>query len=178
MSGIMNDLKGKRFGRLTALYNSDKRSSAGGMIWMCLCICGSFIEVRGSHLETGNTKSCGCLRIDSQKRTKYKHGEARRNLETRLYRIWHHMKIRCYSLKNQAYKYYGGRGIQVCDEWKNDFIPFRSWALANGYQENLTIDRINNEGNYEPNNCQWLTKSENTKKQNKEIKRLKKEGRE
>lgn len=164
MTSIMNDLKGKKFGKLTALYNSNKRTSAGGMIWVCLCMCGCLIEVRGSHLETGNTKSCGCLRRERE--PAYKHGEA--NPQTRLYHIWAHMKKRCSWFNGKPYKYYGGRGIKVCNEWNNNFIAFKTWALANGYQENLTIDRINNDGNYEPNNCQWITKSENTKKRNKE----------
>jgi len=170
MNGMMNDLKEKRFGRLTALYNLDKRTNAGHVIWKCLCICGRLIDVRGINLKSGNTKSCGCLRQDSIQRRRYKHGEAGTNLriQTRLYDVWCSMKYRCYGLKSQIYKYYGGRGIKICDEWKNDFITFRGWALANGYQENLTIDRINNNGNYEPNNCQWITASENSKKRWKE----------
>ena len=172
MSNIMNDLKGKKFGRLTALYNSDKRTSTRGMIWMCLCICGRFVEVRGTNLKTGNTKSCGCLRIESKKRTKYKHGEAKRNKETGLHRTWAHMKSRCSWSNGKFYKYYGGKGIKVCDEWENDFVAFRDWALTNGYKEGLTIDRIDNDGDYEPNNCQWLTRVENAKKRWKESKQL------
>lgn len=162
MSRAINNLKGRRFGRLIALYNSDNRNSAGDVMWKCLCICGRFVEIGAGNLKSGHTKSCGCLRRDTMKKIKYKHGETR--VRTRLYGIWIHMKERCNSFTAENYKYYGEKGIKVCDEWKNNFIIFRSWALANGYQENLTIDRINNNGNYEPDNCQWITNVENAKK--------------
>lgn len=78
--------------------------------------------------------------------------------QERLYRIWHNMKSRCYCKSFSRYKYYGGRGITVCEEWKNDFKAFRQWAIANGYQDDLQIDRIDNSGNYEPSNCRWVSK--------------------
>lgn len=80
--------------------------------------------------------------------------------KTRLYRIWHHMKVRCNNPNFDHYEYYGGKGITVCDEWEHDFMAFRDWAIANGYSNNLTIDRINNDGNYEPGNCRWATQKE------------------
>ena len=161
-----NDLRGRRFGRLTAFYDSGKRSDAGYVIWTCLCICGNLTEVVSDSLISGKTKSCGCLRQESARRNGYKHGEAGKYLRirTRLYGIWCGMKTRCGWLSAKDYKYYGGRGIKVCDEWKKNFIAFRGWALINGYQEHLTIDRKNNDGDYEPNNCQWITISENSKK--------------
>ena len=164
MSGIMNDLKGKKFGRLTVLYDSNKRSSEGQVIWTCVCICGCFVEVKAGNLKTHHTESCGCLK--RERPPAYKHGEARNNLQTRLHRIWSGIRGRCNSPNQTSYKYYGARGIKICDEWNNDFIVFRSWALANGYQENLTIDRIDNDGNYCPKNCQWITQGENAKKGN------------
>jgi len=95
----------------------------------------------------------------------YKHGEARSGKETRLYRVWDSMKQRCFNPRDKAYKWYGGRGIIICLEWKNNYSAFKFWAILNGYQEGLTIDRIDNDGNYEPNNCQFITKEENARKQ-------------
>lgn len=104
---------------------------------------------------------------------KFKHGDAGRvskgrtiSKVIRLYRIWEAMKGRCRNPKAQKYEYYGKRGVTVCDEWL-EYIPFKKWALSHGYQDNLTIDRINNNGNYTPKNCQWITKSENARKSNK-----------
>lgn len=93
----------------------------------------------------------------------FKHGYTYKD---RLYRIWHNMKGRCYNPKNKKYVYYGGKNITVCDEWKNDFIKFKNWALNNGYQDNLTIDRIDSNKSYYPENCQWVTLSENTIRSN------------
>lgn len=159
------DLKGNKFGRLTVLYNSNKRS-ASYVVWICLCVCGNLIEVDSRSLISNSTKSCGCLQRELAARKRYKHGEAGGHLRTRtrLYGIWSGMKTRCNLFDAKDYKYYGGRGIKVCSEWENNFSSFRSWALANGYQDNLTIDRINHAGDYCPENCQWLTKSENSKK--------------
>ena len=137
----LNDLTGQRFGRLTVLERTELK-------WLCKCDCGNKKIVAGGHLVSGDTKSCGCLRI--------KHGM--RN--TRLYSIWHGMKERCYNTKHKFYKHYGGRGIKVCEEWKNDFQTFADWALSHGYADNLTIDRIDVNGNYEPSNCQWATNAE------------------
>lgn len=93
----------------------------------------------------------------------YKHGESK----IRLYRTWQQMKTRCYDSKSQGYKYCGGRGIKVCPEWKNNYIAFRDFALSHGYKDNLTIDRKDNNGNYEPSNCQFITRAENVAKANK-----------
>lgn len=143
------DLTGRRFGFLTVSGESERRGK--NIMWNCLCDCGNRVVVPRSNLMNGHTKSCGC-------KTKEMIGNATRVhgfVGTRLNRIYHGMKSRCYNPNNEKYKDYGGRGITVCDEWKNDFQAFYDWAMSNGYKENLTIDRINVDGNYEPSNCRW-----------------------
>lgn len=154
----IKNIKNQRFGRLIVIVATKKRTPSGGIIWLCRCDCGNLAEVRSTNLLSGNTMSCGCLQKEMH--IGYRHGDDR----TRLYQIWGNVKTRCYNSNEQHYHRYGGRGITVCDEWKNDYVVFKKWALSNGYENNLTIDRINNDGNYEPNNCQWITRSENTKK--------------
>jgi hypothetical protein len=158
----MNDLSGQRFGRLTVLRDSGKRYRKN-TIWNCLCDCGNTAKVYTSSLKRGHTKSCGCLQREfaiENGRARYKHG----GVKTRLYNIWVCMKKRCNNVNSPDYKYYGAKGIKVCTEWQNNYAEFSFWAGLNGYQNNLTIDRIDHHGNYEPLNCQWLTNSENTKK--------------
>lgn len=149
------NLTGQRFGRLVVLADSGKRYKGKSILWRCICSCGNITDVAGYNLKNGNTKSCGCLQR--------KHGESNRNI-TRLYRIWRNMKTRCYNPNQSNYKYYYAKGIKVYKKWKNDYLTFKKWALANGYKNDLTIDRIDNNGNYEPLNCQWITLSENSKK--------------
>lgn len=144
------DALGMKFGRLVV---TEKRGSK----WLCKCECGKEITVDYPSLKKGNTKSCGCSR-HSPRPNRMK-GPGR---NTRLYRIWTNIKTRCsHASPTNAYKYsrYGGRGISVCDEWK-DFDPFYEWAVNNGYGDSLTIDRINNDGNYQPDNCRWATMKE------------------
>ena len=152
------DIRGQKFGKLEVIERagSDKHKKA---TWLCRCDCGRETIVNGSDLRSGNTKSCGCTKADIaivQAENNKTHGM--RN--SRLYTIWRGMKSRCYNQNHRYYKHYGGRGITVCDEWRNDFKPFMEWALSNGYQDNLTIDRIETNGNYEPSNCRWATETE------------------
>jgi len=151
------NLVGKKFGRLTVTHHFDK------YYWSCLCSCGNTGNVLDSNLRTGKTKSCGCLNKELVIKRSYKHGDNRRGKTKRLYNIWAGMNRRCYGKTHKTSHRYRDRGIEVCDEWK-DYPTFKSWAILNGYQNNLTIDRVDNDGNYEPNNCQWLTRSENAKK--------------
>lgn len=126
---------------------------------MCLCDCGNYTVVPANRLKSGNTKSCGCLKKELSKvngKKNLKHGE----INTRLYRIWAGIKKRCYGPYMQDYKNYGGRGITMCDEWRNSYTTFRDWALPHGYRDDLTIDRIDVNGNYEPSNCRWITVKE------------------
>lgn len=141
------DITGQRFGRLTVIEKvASKNSNAK---WKCRCDCGRYTEVLGTTLRRGESKSCGCLRKEISKRTATTHGTC----YDRLTIIWYGMKERC-----KYNEEYAGRGIKVCDEWKDNLIAFREWALRNGYSDNLTIDRINNDGDYEPNNCRWADK--------------------
>jgi len=153
MRRLQKKLVGKTFGRLTVLQDSGKRRR-NFVVWDCLCLCGNLALITTAELQSGKTKSCGCLRRENRK----KHGDSWPR--KRLYRIWSHMFERCNGENYQFYYRYGGRGIKVCEEWK-DYSVFKAWALNNGYTDNLTIDRIDNDGNYEPSNCQWLTNREN-----------------
>lgn len=145
------DISGMTFGNWTVLRYD--KYGPGGAYWLCRCACGAIKSVLGQNLIRGRTVSCGCL---------YRPGLARDN--QKLHNVWKSMKSRCYCKNHTHYNSYGGRGITICDEWRDDFQAFYEWAMANGFREGLTIDRIDVNGNYEPSNCQWLTKSENSKK--------------
>lgn len=152
MHGNVIDITGKTFGHLTVLSPASrpKTTKENGQFWLCRCTCGKEKVVHGHSLRRGQTKSCGCL----QKEKATKHGMK----GTRLYTIYLSIKQRCYYTKHIHYKDYGGRGIKMCDEWldkENGFTNFYKWAIANGYSDDLSIDRINVDGNYEPNNCRW-----------------------
>lgn len=141
------DITGQKFGKLTTLYrlyNYHKR----GTHWLCVCECGRFVIITMQNLK--KVRSC----IKCRKPSNIKHNK----VHTRLYEIYQGMKQRCYNKNAPAYKNYGGRGIVMCDEWCNDFMLFHDWAINNDYRDSLSIDRIDVNGNYEPDNCRWADK--------------------
>lgn len=153
------DLTGKKFGRLTAIecVGKTKRNEA---IWKCACDCGNILNVRSYPLKSGHTKSCGCLKKEEESnRKEHPHKKTHGLSGTRIYIIWCNMKSRCYNENNTFYSYYGGRGITVCEEWKNNFEAFYNWAMSNGYKENLEIDKIDNDKGYSPENCRWIDRT-------------------
>ena len=148
------DLTGLRFGKLVVLRRAENRK--GRVCWECECECGRKLVTRGDNLTSGRTQSCGCYNRARSSSAHTRHGES----DTRIYNIWRKMKSRCATKIGRTFKDYGGRGITVCQEWLDSFEAFRDWALENGYRDDLTIDRKNNDGDYCPENCRWITNQE------------------
>jgi len=164
--GKFIDLTGQRFGRLTVISRAEN-AKRGSARWHCKCDCGKVTIVVAGSLKSGNTKSCGCITSERMNTIKLRltHGKT----DSSLYKIWEAMKERTGRQSCKNYNNYGGRGIFVCDEWKNDFQTFFDWAMQNGYKKGLTIDRINNYDGYLPDNCRWATTKEqnNNRRNNK-----------
>ena len=145
----LDSLIGKKFNMLT-IVSYKKKEKCNCNYFVCKCDCGKITEIRANHILNDNQVSCGCIRI---KYEDSKVGEA-------IYDTWNRMMHRCYDIKHHKYPRYGDRGIVICDEWKNNYNSFYKWAIENGFKLGLSIDRINNDGNYEPNNCRWTTRKE------------------
>lgn len=155
------DLTGRRFGRLVVLERAENYVSPSGnrsSQWLCQCDCGNTTVVVTSSLTCGITSSCGCKSVETTKELCTTHGMTK----TRIYHLYYSMRARCYNPEATSYKKYGAKGITVCDEWlgENGFINFYNWAMANGYKENLTLDRIDGTKGYYPDNCRWATYKE------------------
>lgn len=147
------DRTGMRYGRLTVISQAE-RTNDGFTQWLCKCDCGK-TKIIPTHNLT-RIQSCGCYKQEVFKRDHIKHG----NSKTKLYHVWSSMKARCKNQNNKEWHRYGGRGISVCEEWRNGYEPFQNWALSHGYKEGLTLDRIDNDKGYSPDNCRWITLSE------------------
>lgn len=163
--GKLIDLTGQQFGRLTVIERADDRFSRKGIkkiMWLCKCKCGNEPVIWTKHLRSGHIKSCGCL-LREVAEEKGHRTAIHKLSRTRIYRVWSNMKSRCYNPQRSKYAIYGGRGITVCDEWLHDFKAFYDWAMANGYQDDLSIDRIDPNLNYCPGNCRWITLREQSR---------------
>lgn len=163
----IKDITEQKFNRLTVMKKAESYIlPSGGKVgqWLCRCDCGNMVIVKTSHLFSGHTKSCGCyakeVQIANGKKEKHGLTYSENGKVARIYRIWSQIKTRCFNSNDGHFANYGGRGITICKEWLTDFKAFYDWSMANGYSDELTIDRINVDGNYEPSNCRWATNAE------------------
>lgn len=151
------ELAGQKFGRLLVLYETGERKHHQ-VVWHCRCDCGNEVNVKGGSLTSGHTTSCGCYNRERVAEAHTTHNMT----DHPTHHVWRAMLQRCENPSDKAYENYGGRGITVCAEW-HSAEKFINWALASGWEKGLSIDRIDNNGNYEPNNCHWVTSKENNR---------------
>lgn len=163
MGAKLNLKAGDVFGRLTLVNRTDPTTFAvvggrryGLARWVAICVCGQIKEANQTDIVLGKTRSCGCLSREITAARNHKHGGAKRGAKLALYRAWTNMRNRCSNKNSRDWARYGGRGISVCESWSCSFTEFAEWAEANGYDEGLEIDRVDNEGNYEPSNCRFV----------------------
>lgn len=147
---VVIDRTGQRYNRLVVLGRSEPKYRS--TMWECRCDCGNIAYVDTHSLISGHTKSCGCWKREKASERLLTHGE----MPVRLYRIWRGMKARCNNPHTKDFHYYGARGIKVCDEWMEHYESFRDWAFANGYSDTLTLDRVEVNKDYSPDNCRWV----------------------
>lgn len=152
----MIDISNQRFGRLVAFQPSTALATNKSKKWICKCDCGTTKEIRSSDLRFGKVTSCGCRKDEKTSERFKKHGMS----GTLIYDVWRSIKQRCYNPRNKDFPNYGGRGILMDPQWKEDFTTFHHWAVSNGYREGLTIERVDPNGNYEPSNCSWIENEE------------------
>lgn len=172
---MREDITGQKFHRLTALEFSHK-GKGRETYWVFECECGNIKVLNKANVKKGSTKSCGCLKKEQDNINLNRNGSEPTKYDSKglsnhpLYHKWMDMKRRCYNVNHSQYKYYGGRGIEMCEDWLYSFQAFFNWSINNGWENGLEIDRINNDGNYEPNNCRYITHKENCNNRSTTIK--------